>query len=106
MGLNLNGHLGSASPCINSLDVTKDSLHRESVIKSVWKAYAGAFYCLAHLLYQFLHGRYVPQTWNSSLRTVDTRKLLTEVVRMYQFWSKTRTIQHAFSERYALKKNA
>lgn len=32
MGLNLNGHLGSAFPCINSLDVTKDSLHGESVI--------------------------------------------------------------------------
>lgn len=33
MGLNFNGHLGSASPCINSLDVIKDSLHRESVVK-------------------------------------------------------------------------
>lgn len=26
----------------------------------MWEAYAGAFYCLAHLSYQFLHSRYVP----------------------------------------------
>lgn len=41
MGLNLNGHLGSASPYINSRDVIKDSLHRE-----FWSNVGGLRWCL------------------------------------------------------------